>query len=126
VARMRQARRCRAHRGDGQPCRAWAMMGGFVCRAHGGSASRVRYAAHCRLTEANCLREFEVTYARLLRELAAWHWERVTVTAQLLGIRPADVRPSDIGVCRGWFGVPAGPETAPRIRHDRRFGPRAA
>jgi hypothetical protein len=126
VARIRQARRCRAHRGDGQPCRAWAMAGQFVCRVHGGSAPRARYAAHCRLTEANCLREFEVTYARWLRELAAWHLERVTVTAQLLGIPVADVRPSDIGCCRGWFGVPAGPETAPRIRHDRRFGPRAA
>jgi hypothetical protein len=42
----RQARRCTARRStDGQPCRAWAIVGGTVCRSHGGSAPQVLLAA---------------------------------------------------------------------------------
>jgi hypothetical protein len=35
--RPRPGRRCRAHRTDSQPCKAYAMVGGFVCSAHGGA-----------------------------------------------------------------------------------------
>jgi len=49
MARKRQARRCTAHRTDGQPCRAWAMNGATVCPAHGGRAPQVQAAARRRL-----------------------------------------------------------------------------
>ena len=48
MAPNRQARRCKARRSDGQPCRAYAIIGGVVCAAHGGRAPRVRQAARVR------------------------------------------------------------------------------
>lgn len=49
MARKRQAKRCSAHRTDGQPCGAWAMHGTTVCQKHGGRAPQVRAAARRRL-----------------------------------------------------------------------------
>ncbi|MCR4374133.1 MAG: hypothetical protein NUW22_04730 [Acidobacteria bacterium] len=36
----RQALRCHAHRTNGDPCRAYAMLGKTVCKVHGGKAGR--------------------------------------------------------------------------------------
>lgn len=42
-------RRCTAHRQDGQPCRRYAIRGGFVCRVHGGGSPQVVAKARERL-----------------------------------------------------------------------------
>ncbi len=125
MARVRQARRCGAARQDGEPCGAWAMTGGFVCRVHGGTAPRVLYAARVRQFETDALRAFEHDYARWTREWTAWQVRRIAITSELLGIPPDEVRPVDIGCCRGLYGRPDGPETEPKVRRDRRFGSRA-
>ncbi len=52
MARRRKARRCSARRTSGVPCRAFAIVGGYVCRAHGGASRQVRYAAEIRQVEA--------------------------------------------------------------------------
>jgi hypothetical protein len=52
IARIRQARGCRAHRKDGRPCRNYAITGGYVCRMHGGAAGQVRRKAGERVLEA--------------------------------------------------------------------------
>lgn len=41
--------RCQAHTSAGKPCKRWAIVGGFVCPTHGGSAPQVRAAANRRL-----------------------------------------------------------------------------
>ncbi len=56
MARVRQARKCRAHRKDGQPCGNYAIIGGYVCRKHGGAASQVREKARERLLMARAYR----------------------------------------------------------------------
>lgn len=48
----RQARRCSAHRTNGQPCKGWAMLGQNVCSKHGGSAPQSVDAAKRRLLAA--------------------------------------------------------------------------
>jgi hypothetical protein len=52
MARIRQARKCRAHRRDGQPCGCYAINGGRVCRVHGGGAPQVRRKADERVIMA--------------------------------------------------------------------------
>jgi hypothetical protein len=61
MAKIRQARKCRAHRKDGQPCRNYAIVGGVVCVKHGGAAGQVRRKARERRLEAD-----------IYRTLAAW------------------------------------------------------
>jgi hypothetical protein len=56
MARIRQARRCSARRKDGQPCGNYAIIGGRVCRIHGGAAPQVRRKAKERLLMAACYR----------------------------------------------------------------------
>ena len=126
MARKRQARRCTAHRGDGQSCEAWAIVGGFVCRAHGGSAPQVRHEARIRAFEAAILPGFEAAYARWQRERAEWWARRIAITAELLGIPPREVQPTDIAWCRAEHGRPEGLDAEPKMRPDRRYGPRAA
>ena len=41
--------RCSAHRKNGNQCASYAMVGGSVCRVHGGSAPQVREAARRRI-----------------------------------------------------------------------------
>jgi hypothetical protein len=40
---------CQAHTSSGRPCKKYAIVGGFVCATHGGSAPQVRAAANRRL-----------------------------------------------------------------------------
>ena len=47
--RPTQKARCRAHTQAGEPCRAWAIVGGTVCSKHGGSAPQVKRKAQERL-----------------------------------------------------------------------------
>lgn len=44
-------RTCTAHRSNGDPCKAPAIRGGTVCRAHGGSSPQAQRAARLRLLE---------------------------------------------------------------------------
>lgn len=46
------ARRCTAHKKNGEQCRRWAIRGGTVCTHHGGRAPAVRARARQRLDEA--------------------------------------------------------------------------
>jgi hypothetical protein len=126
VARIRQARRCRARRTNGQPCKAWAIVGGYVCRAHGGAAPHVRQAAERRALEAQINRAAAAALERYGRHWREWQAKRLATTSIMLGIPVRDVQPLDIGYCTATHGTPAGPETAPRVRLDRRYGPRPA
>jgi hypothetical protein len=51
MAKVRQARKCRARRTDGDPCGAWAMTDAVVCWSHGGAAGQVRRKAAARRAE---------------------------------------------------------------------------
>ena len=124
MARIRQGRRCRARRTNGQPCKAWAIVGGYVCRAHGGAAPHVRQAAERRAAEAQINRAAAAALERYGRHWREWQAKRVATTSIMLGIPVRDVQPADIGCCRSLYGVPDGPETAPAVRTDRRYGPR--
>lgn len=50
-------RRCKARRKNGQPCRNWAIRGGYVCRIHGGAAPQVLAKARVRAESARIYRE---------------------------------------------------------------------
>jgi hypothetical protein len=123
VARKRQARRCRARRSDGQPCKAYAVLGAVVCAAHGGSAPAVRAAALARYWRARTGYAYGSAYERWRREAGEWQARRVLGAASILGVSPADVIAGDLL----WLvmeGHLPGEDSAPRIRVDRRYGPR--
>lgn len=123
MARKRQARRCKARRSDGQPCRAYAITGGVVCAAHGGSAAHVRYQARLRQVRASLRLAFDQADARWRREAVEWQVRRFLGAASILGISPADVTLGDI-LYLVIEGQLPGEADAPRIRVDRRYGPR--
>jgi hypothetical protein len=57
MARKRQSRRCSGTRStDGKPCGGWAVNGGTVCSAHGGSAPQVKASAEMKIIEAKAER----------------------------------------------------------------------
>lgn len=124
MARVRQARRCKARRTDGRPCGAYAIVGGVVCRAHGGAAPQVKRAARRRADEDMVIRAALVGVARWQAEVAEWRERRIIATATVLDMRPEDVTTGDI-LAATW--MPGGPEswdTKPRPRVDHRYGPR--
>ena len=121
MARVRQALHCRAHRTNGEPCHGWAIVGGTVCRAHGGAARQVRYAAYVNETERRILREFNLMYERWLRELREWQVQRILTTACLLGMDPLKVTTMDIVLCHVQYGRPPLEDQAPKMGRDRRF-----
>lgn len=120
MARVRQARRCRAHRTNGEPCRAWAINGGYVCRAHGGATTAAKLAAQRRLEHASMWRELRAAQKRLERDTIAWKVRQILTTASWLGIPIEDVTERDIRRCMILSGVPSEPR--PQMREDRRFG----
>jgi hypothetical protein len=123
MPRRRQARRCRARRTNGEPCKAYAITGGFVCAAHGGSAPQVRHEARVRQFETTMNIAFDKAHRRWQSEVQDWQVGRVLAAAVLFGISPEKVTPGDIlvGVIEG---VIPGESTMPTIRVDRRYGPR--
>lgn len=58
---------CRSLRTDGEPCERWAIAGGTVCPAHGGSAPQVKAAARRRLQATH----LEGSIGAMLAELEA-------------------------------------------------------
>ena len=83
VAKVRQARRCRAHRKDGQPCRCFAVIGAPVCRVHGGAAGQVKRKARERQLEAAAYR----LLATWTPTSAAWEYrERAGLAADLAAV----------------------------------------
>lgn len=123
MARKRQGRRCKARRSDGQPCRAYAVLGAEVCAVHGGRAPRVRVNGLTRYWKGRVGYGYDMAYARWRKEVTDWQVRRILGAASILGISPADVTPGDLL----WLvidGQLPGEATAPRIRVDRRYGPR--
>jgi hypothetical protein len=111
LAKVRQARRCRARsKRTGLPCRAWAIVGGEVCRAHGGATFRVHVAAAQR-------REREAVERAMIRAEQRHAQELVVWAAELLGKPPEDVTADDLRHC-------AELHTPPPLRLDLRFVPR--
>jgi len=123
VARKRQARRCKARRSDGQPCRAYAVLGAEVCAAHGGSAPMVRVAGIARYWGERTGRAYDRAYAKWRRDLLAWQVRRLTAACEILGADPAEVTEGDLL----WLAIDgqiASEATMPRLRVDGRYGPR--
>jgi hypothetical protein len=126
MARVRQARLCRAHRRDGAACSAYAVIGAEVCRAHGGVSPPARRGAERRIAGADLRRAVEATSARYMREVRRWQATRVAVASELLGLPVEDfflpggeVNEALIAWCRLEHGRPNIP--APTLRLDRRF-----
>lgn len=124
MARKRQARRCKARRSNGQPCRAYAVLGAEVCAVHGGRAPRVRVNGLARYWSGRTGYAYDVAYARWRREAFEWQVRRFLGAASILGISPADVTPGDL-LYLAWEGQLPGEADAPKIRVDRRYGPRS-
>jgi hypothetical protein len=125
MARIRPARRCRARsKRTGQPCRAFAITGGDVCRAHGGATSRVRVAAAQRREREAFERAMVYAEQRLAERIEAWIAERCEVAGELLGKPAEEVTPEDVRHCCLVYGRPNPFGPGPRLRVDRRFGPR--
>jgi hypothetical protein len=100
------------------------MLGALTCRAHGGASPQARQAARIRATQEADERAFEAAWVKWRREMELWQARRVRTAARLMKVAPEDVTDALIGFCTAWYGSPEGPETAPQIRRDRRYGPR--
>lgn len=48
---------CKAHRTNGEPCKAYSMMGQTVCSAHGGRTAQARAGAQRRIAEERAAKE---------------------------------------------------------------------
>lgn len=121
MARVRQARQCGARRTDGEPCGGWAIVGGFVCMAHGGASHAVQIAAYHREFERRARVQFEHEYSRWRRELLDFRVHQIAVTAVVLDMPVEDVTSIDIVLCHVEHGVPPLEDEAPKMRRDRRF-----
>jgi hypothetical protein len=89
----RWAVRCTARRRDGQPCRAFAITGGYVCRVHGGHARQVRAAAARRW-------EFELMFRRItctISDPVTLAWVRAQFPAD-----PATLMTGPTGIRARW------------------------
>jgi hypothetical protein len=97
---------CRAHRTNGEPCRAWAMRGQHTCWSHGGASPQARAWAGFRLQRHGAWvrawrdwslamrnyrerleRDPEAVYAEVLADAAAYA-ERVKAFRRQNGRRP--------------------------------------
>jgi hypothetical protein len=125
VARVRQARRCRARSSrTGMPCRQYAVIGGFVCRAHGGAITRVRVAAEQRREREWVERAMLAAERRHAAEVEAWLTARLEEAAELLGKPIEDTTFDDVERCGELYGRPDPHDQPPRLRVELRFGPR--
>jgi hypothetical protein len=122
VARVRQARRCSARRTDGQPCGCFAILGGRVCRVHGGAAGQVRAAARRRRYLAALERDWEAHQARVRK----WHERRCRIAAEHLGIGLDELTPALLGWASAYYADVDGIDDQPVYRVDRRRVPRLA
>ena len=123
MARKRQARRCKARRTDGRSCNAYAILGGEVCAAHGGSAPAVRASALFRYWQARTGYAYDQAYARWRREAEDWQARRFIAAAGILGVSIEDVTPGDLLYLAIEGQIP-GEAAMPQIRVDARYGPR--
>ena len=122
MARVRQARRCRAHRTNGEPCKAWAINGGYVCRMHGGATPSALRAAEWRLDRAAIHREFRAAERRYAADMLRWRGDRILTAAAWLAIPVEEVTERDIIMAAIMRGSPGKPK--PGMRRDRRYGRR--
>lgn len=125
MARKRQARRCKARRTNGQPCKAFAILGGEVCATHGGSSWRVKMNGIVRHWEPIVGGAYDRAYQRWRREVFDWRVRRLLGAASILGVGPAEVTEGDLL----WLAIDGqipSESTMPKIRVDRRYGPRRA
>lgn len=88
TTRKHQSRRCRATHANGTPCRAWAIKGGMVCKAHGGLAPQVRAKANIRVeVESWGLGDTTVDPGEtLLRLVSQSRWRAEDYARELAGI----------------------------------------
>jgi hypothetical protein len=98
VSRTRQARKCRARRKDGQPCHCYAIVGGYVCRMHGGAAPQVRQKARERVIEARAYR----TLAALSQSQAERDYREMREMAYPRGDAPPDPIGNILGNLQAW------------------------
>jgi hypothetical protein len=77
------------------------------------------------VAEAMMRRAADPAYDRWRREVEDWHVRRWLGAASILGISPAEVHPGDVLYLVIEGQLPA-EDSAPKIRFDRRFGPRTA
>jgi hypothetical protein len=120
VARVRQGLKCSASRTDGKPCHAWAIVGGDVCRAHGGSAPHVRDAAQTRVIQRRIERAVDAAWDRYVAEWRAWQADRIIVTAEFFGLTVESVQPAHIGAATVLHNAPELHRPAPTLRIDGR------
>lgn len=120
MAKVRQARKCRARRTDGHPCQGWAIVGATVCRAHGGAAPQVQRAAYYANFEQWAYRVFEHEMQRQHRARVEWMARRIAVVSSLLGVPVEQVTEAHIWECIILHGEPrySEPVMPPR---DRRY-----
>jgi hypothetical protein len=91
VARVRQARRCKARRTNGEPCGNYAINGGYVCRMHGGASPNALRAAEWRLDRAAIHREFRAAERRYAEDMLRWQADRILTAAAWLTIPVEEV-----------------------------------
>lgn len=86
----RWAKRCTAHRSNGQPCGNYAIRGGYVCMAHGGAAPQVRAAADRRFAEWKARIYVDREVRRRAQERARARVDETREVAAALGLDPDD------------------------------------
>ncbi|WP_131802460.1 hypothetical protein [Parafrankia soli] len=121
MPRVRWAVPCRAHRTDGSPCRAYAIRGGRVCRAHGGASPNARQVANTRMILDDFHRAFDREAKTLGERKTAWRVNRIIEAARHLEMDPVEVARSPVlvGFAEGWGKY--SPPPAPERRDDHRF-----
>lgn len=124
MPRKRPARPCGARRTNGLPCGCFAIVGGAVCRAHGGAAPQVKAAARQRVAMEGLRRGLEVSIRRHQERVRECRQRRAGVVAELYGIPPERVTPLMIAACSVLDDRPDLMYPDPEFKFDNRYGPR--
>jgi hypothetical protein len=82
---------CKAHRRDGARCTRWAIVGGYVCPKHGGSAPQVRAGARARL-RALAPMAVDVIATAMTEGKPAEQLRAARFVLKYSGITPANIR----------------------------------